>query len=40
MNQSLYILQATTNVLKQTGQKELSDKDEKQFMDLAQKAGM
>ena len=40
MNQAMYILQATTNTLKQTNQKEISDKAEKQFMDIAQKAGM
>jgi hypothetical protein len=40
MNQALYILQATTNVLKQTNQKELADKAEKQFMEVAQKSGM
>jgi len=40
MNQALYILQATSGILKQTNQRELSDKIEKQFMDVAQKAGM
>ncbi len=40
MNQAMYILQATTNILKQTNQKDLADKAEKQFMEIAQKAGM
>ena len=40
MNQALYILQAMSGILKQTNQKELSDKAEKQFMDIAQKSGM
>ena len=40
MNQALYILQAMTGILKQTNQKELSDKSEKRFMELAQKSGM
>ena len=40
MNQALYILQAMSGILKQTNQKELSDKVEKQFMDIAQKSGM
>ena len=40
MNQALYILQAMSGILKQTNQKEFSDKAEKQFMDIAQKSGM
>ena len=40
MNQALYILQAMTGVLKQTNQKELAEKSEKRFMDIAQKSGM
>jgi hypothetical protein len=40
VNQAMYILQSTSNLLKQTNQKELSDKAEKTFMDLAQKSGM
>jgi hypothetical protein len=40
MNQALYILQAVSGILKQTDQKELADKAEKQFMDVAQKSGM
>lgn len=39
MNQALYILQAMANILKQTNQKELADKAEKQFMELALKTG-
>jgi hypothetical protein len=38
-NQSLYILQAVDNVVKQTRQKELADKVDKRFMDLAQRSG-
>ena len=40
MNQALYILQAMSGILKQTNQKELADKAEKQFMEVAQKSGM
>ncbi len=40
MNQALYILQAMSGILKQTNQKELAAKAEKQFMDIAQKSGM
>ena len=40
MNQALYILQAMTGILKQTNQKELAEKSEKRFMDIAQKSGM
>jgi hypothetical protein len=40
MNQAMYILQATANILKQTGQKDISDKAEKQFMNLAQRVGI
>jgi hypothetical protein len=40
MNQALYIMQATSAILKQTNQHELSDKIEKQFMEAAQKSGM
>jgi hypothetical protein len=40
MNQALYILQSLSNVLRQTDQKELAEKAEKQFMEVAQKAGM
>lgn len=39
MNQGLYIMQASTNVVKQTNQKELGDKLEKQFNELAQQSG-
>lgn len=39
MNQALYILQALSGIMKQTSQKELSDKIEKQFLEVAQKAG-
>ena len=40
MNQALYILQALSQMLKQTNQTELSAKAEKQFMDFAQRSGM
>ena len=40
MNQALYILQAMSGILKQTNQRELAEKAEKQFMEVAQKAGM
>ena len=40
MNQSLYILQALSGILRQTNQKELADKAEKRFMEIAQKAGI
>jgi hypothetical protein len=40
MNQALYILQATSGILKQTNQAELSNKIEKQFMDVAAKSGL
>lgn len=40
MSQSLYILQSLTNTLKQTNQKELSAKVEKQFMEMAEKSGI
>ena len=40
MSQGLYILQAMSNTLKQTRQTELSGKIEKQFMEVAQKAGI
>ena len=40
MNQALYILQAMSGILKQTNQRELADKSEKRFMEVAQKAGM
>jgi hypothetical protein len=40
MNQALYIMQATSAILKQTNQRELSEKIEKQFMEAAQKSGM
>jgi hypothetical protein len=40
MSQSLYILQSLTNTLKQTNQKELSAKIEKQFMEMAEKSGI
>ena len=39
MNQALYIMQALSQMLKQTNQKELSLKIEKQFTELASKAG-
>lgn len=39
MNQALYIMQSVSGILKQTNQKELSDKVEKQFLDVAQKSG-
>lgn len=39
MNQSLYILQALAATMRQTNQKELADKVEKQFTEYAQKAG-
>jgi hypothetical protein len=39
MNQSLYIMQAVTNILKQTNQKELFEKVEKRFNDLANQSG-
>jgi hypothetical protein len=40
MNQALYILQAMSQILRQTNQKELADKAEKRFMEVAQKAGI
>ena len=39
MQQALYIMQSMTGILRQTNQKEFSTKVEKQFMELAQKAG-
>jgi hypothetical protein len=39
MNQALYIMQAMSNILKQTNQKELAAKAEKQFMEFATKTG-
>lgn len=39
MNQSLYIMQALSQILQQTNQKELADKIDKKFKDLASKAG-
>jgi hypothetical protein len=38
-NQSLYILQAVTNILQQTSQKSLYEEVNKKFMDYAQRAG-
>ena len=40
MNQALYIMQAIANIAKQTDQKELADKLDKQFNDFASRAGM
>jgi hypothetical protein len=39
MNQALYILQATSNVVKQSNQADLSAKLEKRFNDVAQRSG-
>ncbi len=39
MNQALYILQAMSGILRQTNQKDLADKAEKRFMDIAQQSG-
>ncbi|MCX6290360.1 MAG: DUF2723 domain-containing protein [Bacteroidetes bacterium] len=39
MNQSLYIMQALSQILQQTNQKELADKVDKKFKELASKAG-
>ena len=39
MNQALYILQSLTSILKQTNQKELSDKTEKAFLGFAKESG-
>jgi hypothetical protein len=39
MNQAMYIMQAMTQTLKQTNQKELADKVEKKFNEAASKAG-
>jgi hypothetical protein len=36
----LYIMQAISSISKQTDQKEVADKLDKQFTDLAQRAGM
>ncbi|REJ82959.1 MAG: DUF2723 domain-containing protein [Bacteroidetes bacterium] len=40
MSQALYIMQAMTGTLKQTSQKELAEKTEKTFMEMAGKAGI
>jgi hypothetical protein len=40
MNQALYILQTMSQILRQSGQKEIADKAEKRFMEVAQKAGI
>jgi hypothetical protein len=40
MSQSLYIMQACSQLLKQTNQKELADKIEKKFNALAEKSGL
>ena len=40
MNQSLYIMQAVANIAKQTNQKDVADKLDKKFNDLANRAGM
>ncbi len=40
MNQALYILQSMSGILRQTNQKEIADKAEKRFMEVAQKAGI
>jgi hypothetical protein len=39
MNQALYILQSLTSILKQTNQKDLSDKTEKAFLGFAKESG-
>ncbi|MCX6273933.1 MAG: DUF2723 domain-containing protein [Bacteroidetes bacterium] len=40
MNQSLYIMQAVASIAKQTNQKDVADKLDKKFNDLAGRAGM
>ncbi len=40
MNQALYIMQAVAGIVKQTDQKDLADKLDKKFNDLASRAGM
>jgi len=40
MNQALYIMQAVASIARQTDQKEVADKLDKQFNDLAARAGM
>ena len=39
-NQALYILQAVSNILRQTNQRQLADSAEKKFMDYAARAGL
>jgi tetratricopeptide (TPR) repeat protein len=39
MNQALYILQSMSQILRQSNQKEMAEKAEKKFMEVAQKSG-